>query len=345
MGGLILAAWIVFPRQIRKALTFRNLALAAAALVVGALPLLIYNARQGLATLRGNMAWSTQDFGSKARLLRSTLDGGAIFGEMMRDSWEGPVREPATAAQKATVAMSLAAGMPKHSLMGWLAIASVLLLPLLWRTSARSAALFVMVAVAVAWLQMAFTKGAGYAAHHTVLLWPLPAIGIGAVLGAASHKWRWGRGPLIVVVSVAAAANLLVLSSYYTNLLRNGGTSSWTDAVYPALQTIHTMPKEAVCTIDWGFLDTVRLFERGRTQLCLAADPVDDAGQQAEVWQISHPEYVFITHTEGNESFPGVTARFLDFAQRSGFRRIKRQVFADSNGRETVEMFQFTPLK
>jgi hypothetical protein len=186
---------------------------------------------------------------------------------------------------------------------------------------------------------MAFTKNAGFGAHHTILLWPLPALGMGAVLASASEKLRHGSAWLAAVLSVVCGANLLVLSTYYTNLLRNGGTASWTEAMYPALGAIHS--GDIVCTIDWGFFDTVRLFERGRTPLCQAADPVDDNGKRFALYQISQSGYVFLTHTEGNESFPGITGRLVRFAESSGFQRVRRQAFADANGRETVELFQF----
>jgi hypothetical protein len=170
----------------------------------------------------------------------------------------------------------------------------------------------------------------------------LPTIGIAAVLAAASEKLKFGRALLIPIVALACAANLLVLSTYYTNLLRNGGTSSWTDAMYPALNAIHTMDKEAVCTIDWGFFDTLRLFEQGRTPMCGVGDPVNDDDKRFDLFYISHPRYVFLTHTDGSESFPGITARFVQFAESKGFQPVNRQVFADTNGRDTVEIFQFT---
>jgi hypothetical protein len=166
-------------------------------------------------------------------------------------------------------------------------------------------------------------------------------MGMAAVLAEASGKFRFGRIGLVVVVAAACAANLAVLNTYYAKLLLNGGTPSWTDAMYPALDAILTMPKDGVCTIDWGFLDTVRMFERGRTELYAAADPVDEDGRRIALWQISHPRFVFLTHTEGSETFPGVTARYTQFAESQGFRRINRSVFADSNGRNTVEIFQF----
>ena len=204
--------------------------------------------------------------------------------------------------------MALRAGLPRRTLMGYLAIASLLFIPLIWRTPAGEAALFVLICGAVAWFQMAFVQGAGGGAHHTILLWPLPTIGIAAVLTAVSRRVRFGQVLLIATVTVACASNLLVLSTYYTNLLRNGGTPSWTDAMYPALRAIHRMDKTAVCAVDWGFTETVRLFERGRIPIDVVEEPVNEEKRQSTLFLISQPGNVFLTHTDGNESFPGITA-------------------------------------
>ena len=338
LSGVAIAALIVFPRQVRSLFTPRAAAIAFAALVLGALPLIVYNARQGFATIRGNTTWSAEDLAVKTRVLRSTLEGDVLFGSMMYDQPEGPQRSPSALGERATVALARALGMPRRSWMMYLAIACVLVLPFVWRTPARSAALFALLAMAVAWPQMAFTQGAGGAGHHTILLWPLPALGIGAVLAEATRKAGFA---LVAIVALASAANLAVLNTYYAKLLLNGGTPSWTDAMYPALDVIHKMPKDGVCSIDWGFNDTVRLFERGRTELCFASDPVDEEARRAALWQVGHPKFVFLTHTEGNESFPGRTERFVHFAEGQGFRVVNRRVFADSNGRNMVEIFQF----
>ncbi len=93
--------------------------------------------------------------------------------------------------------------------------------------------------------------------------------------------------------------------------------------------------------MDWGFTDTLRLLERGQVPICVTADPVNEEVRRAALFQVSQPGYVFLTHTDGNESFPGVTARFVQFAERNGFRRIHHRVFADTNERDTVEVFQF----
>lgn len=341
LSGIAVASLLLFRKEIRDLFSARTATIAFLAFVLGALPLILYNARQGLGTIRGNTVSSTENIAGKVAVLRATLEGDVLFGEIMYDQPEGPERPPSTAGERTTVAMARAAGMPRRSWMGYLAIASLLLLPVVWRSPARSAALFALIAMAVAWLQMAFTQGAGTAGHHTILLWPLPVFAIGAVLAEASRRVALGWAALIGIITLACAANLAVLDTYYAKLLLNGGTPSWTDAMYPALDAIHTMPKEGVCSIDWGFSDTVRLFERGRTEVCGAADPVDEEARRVALWQIGHPKFVFLTHTEGNESFPGRTVRYVQFAASQGFRPVNRRVFADSNGRKMVEIFQF----
>lgn len=340
-SGLAVAAATVLWGPVRSALSRRNFVVAALACAIGASPLVIFNTNHDFVTLRSNPAWSTELISVKAHQMLSTLDGTVLFGALVRESTDGAIREPSTVAEKTVISVATAAGMPRRTLMRYLAAASILLLPLVWRTPARTAALFVLAALGVAWIQMACTKGTGVAAHHTILLWPLPAIGIAAVLAEVSKKLHYGRALLASVVAIACVSNLSVLSTYYADLLRYGGTSSWTDAMYPALGAIRNMDKRAVCTIDWGFFDTLRMFEQGRTELCRAVDPANDEGRRVALRQVSQPGTVFLTHTEGNEAFPGVTAQYVQFAEAHGFRQVRRRVFADSHGRKTVETFEF----
>src|SRR5207249_11901781 len=115
LTGLGVAALLVFRRAMWSAITLRNLTVAAAAFTFGASPLILYNARHAMITFRGNTVWSTDGFSAKARLLRGTLEGNALFGSMMRESWDGPVREPSGTLASATTRVALAAGMPRHT--------------------------------------------------------------------------------------------------------------------------------------------------------------------------------------------------------------------------------------
>src|SRR4051812_22653789 len=80
LAGLGVAAVAVIPRQLLAVFTARRAALAAGAFAWGALPLIVYNvANQGI-TFRSNTAWDTSDLAGKARLLKATAEGGALFG-------------------------------------------------------------------------------------------------------------------------------------------------------------------------------------------------------------------------------------------------------------------------
>jgi 4-amino-4-deoxy-L-arabinose transferase-like glycosyltransferase len=336
IAGLGIAGVLVFARQIWAALSIRNIAVAGAGFLIGTTPLIVYNVRNDFATFRSNTKFDPSELPQKVNVLRATFNGSVQFGGFIREAVDGPIRQPESAMEKAVVSLASSTGNRRFGLLGYLAVGAILLSPLLWRDPApRRMFLFVLICGTVAWLQMAITKNAGAAAHHTILLWPLPIIAIAVVLAQLPRLVLWP------VVAIAAGANVLVLSSYYTNLVRNGGTPSWTDAMYPAIHEILRTPRDATCMIDWGFGETMRLYERGKIPICYAENPADENARPIVLRQISNPRHVFLTHTEGNESFPGVTARFVAFAEANGFRRFGHRVFADTNGRKTVEVFQF----
>jgi cytochrome b len=340
LGGLSVSACIVFWREIRSLLSVRSAATAVVAVVLGSAPLIHYNRKHDWETFRSNAVWSPENLAGKAWLLRATANGEALFGAIMREPWDGPLKAPSTAMEKAVAILSERAGSPRITWLGYLLFFSILATPFVWGTPARKAVFFCLISGAIAWAQMAFTKGAGTGAHHAILLWPLPAFVVAAVLSALSFKVKFGRALLIAVISAAAIVNILVLSTYYTNLVKGGGTASWTDAVYPALAATVKMHKN-VCTIDWGFGSTVRMYAQGRTEVCEIAIPDSEEGRRAALEQISRPGYVFLTHTEGNELFPGRNAAILMLAKEQGYIPVNRRVFEDSNGRPTVEIFEF----
>ena len=60
-----------------------------------------------------------------------------------------------------------------------------LLLTPLARGGALRAILWALIAMAVAWIQMAITANAGGSVHHAILLWPLPHMVIAISFAAA----------------------------------------------------------------------------------------------------------------------------------------------------------------
>ena len=68
--------------------------------------------------------------------------------------------------------------------------AAVLLAPLAGWNGMRAVA-FLLIAMAIAWVQMAFNPGTGGSAHHAILLWPWPQAVIAISLAGVSR--RMGR--------------------------------------------------------------------------------------------------------------------------------------------------------
>lgn len=341
--GLGVAAAITFPRRILAAISIRNVAVAAAAFAIGAFPLIRYNVRNDFVTFRSNTVWTAEDFNKKLELVGYTIDGGALFGSITRDEWDGPLRPPQTPMQRAVVGVTLAAGMPRSNAMPYLFAAGVLLLPFVWRTPARKAFIFSLLFCVVTWLQMAVVRHGGGGAHHTILLWPLPYLGLAAVLAEASKKLpRAGGAVLAAVVGLACVINLLVTGTYYTNLIRNGGVKEWNDGIYRMADALASIEKKQVCVADWGFFDNLRLLGAGKFDLCVANDPVTDADRQWSLTQISDPGNVFVAYTPGNEVTPGATTRLIEFARSKGFELVNHRLFPDSNGRSLIQFFQFS---
>lgn len=344
LAGLGVATLVVFPRALFGSLRWRPVAMATLAFAAGAFPLIRYNVRHQWVTFRANTVWTTAEIDKKVELLRATLNGSALFGSIMRDDWEQPIREPATAGERLVVSVSQWAKGPRTTVQSWLFGLSLLLLPLVWRTPARKAILFALVFMVVTWVQMAFVENAGGGAHHTILLWPMPQWVIAAAIGYASLRVRQGTAAAVLITAGACLSNFLVLSTYYTNLIRNGSVVTWTEAIYQVADALKNRPDmDYLCVADWGFFDNIHALHDGRIQVCVADDPASDQGRQFSLKQIANPRIFFIAHTPGNEVQPGIASRIEALAQASGFRKQVIGEFADANGRPAIQVFTFRP--
>ena len=343
LAGLAAATLAVFPRELLRALTPRRLAVAFLSFALGAFPLILYNARHGMETFRSNTAFDASDLPGRARLLRYTLEGSALFGWLTADDSEAAApRQPQTALEKASALVSEAAGHPRSGLAFYSFLAALALLPWLWRgygwNGPVRAIAFALVFLAVAWLVMALTRGAGGGVHHVILLWPFPALAVAAAFAAASRLMRRGTLALALAVPLIAASNALVLNEYYNQAVRNGGSLNWTDGIYSLAREVRKLPAQFVFITDWGMLDSLRLLDRGRLPLRVASDPADAEGVRS---QVSNPAHLFVGHTAGNEFFPGATAKLETAAASLGYRRELLRTVTDSRGKPLFEIYRF----
>ena len=222
-----------------------------------------------------------------------------------------------------------------------------LLLAPLARGDALRAILFALLAMAIAWAQMAITANAGGSVHHAILIWPLPHMFIAISFAAASRRLRGAGIPaLAAVLAVVMVSGLLVTNEYRVLIVRNGGSQNWTEAIFPLSDYMKRIPASDVFCVDWGMMDSMRLLSRGKLPLRVGTDPIsktasNDADREYLDRTISGPGHVFINHTKDFEFFPGVNDKLVQFASGIGYRREIMAVIADGNGRPVYEVYRF----
>jgi hypothetical protein len=350
LSGMGIAALITFPRPAWRVLTIRRLLLAFLALLLGALPLGLYNIHTHGGTFQGNATYDASELPKKVRALADTFRGSGLFGWMVAEDWrtENP-HSPHGWIQLGSAALAERTGHPHNSLLLYGFGAALLLLPLARGTELR-ALLFLLVTMAVAWVQMALTANAGTALHHTILLWPGPAAFMGISLASASRKLGRAGLPLLgAVLAVLACSGMLLINEYHAAMVRNGGAITWTDATSSLAQYLEHTPAKTIYCLDWGFLDTLRLLSDGRLPVRVGVDPIRNAELNAADRTnvgllLSQPDSVWVAHVRGYEFYSGIGARLTRFAEASGWRREKVALISDSNGRPTYELFRFLPL-
>jgi 4-amino-4-deoxy-L-arabinose transferase-like glycosyltransferase len=347
LSGLGIAGLLTFPRQILRAITPRRAAIAVFSFVIGALPLLIYNAENRWQTFAGNFQRDPAGISGKARMLLYTADGGGMFGWMINEDWQTPApHHPAGALPRASAAISDLAGHPRRQWFLYAFFLALLLMPVV-RGNALRAMLFALIAMAVAWVQMAITANTGGSLHHTILLWPLPEMVVAAAFACASQRLgRFGKPVLAAVLTVLMISGALVINEYYTVMRRNGGGQMWTDALFNLSDYIGRQPAKTIFSLDWAILDPLRLLHRGRLPLAVGNDPVNGAEKNPSdramlLRMISDPANLFIGHTKEYEFFPGVTPKLLAFGAEAGYRGEQVAVIPDRYGRKVYEVYRF----
>jgi 4-amino-4-deoxy-L-arabinose transferase-like glycosyltransferase len=346
--GLFAATSIVFPRELRRAFNVRNLAVALLAFVIGSAPLIRFNQRRHLETFRANMSLSTESLGQKAEVLRTTLNGAALFGYVVYEDSADPPKEPVSPLERASILLSNFSGKPRTNYLPAAFVIALLAAPLWWRDlAARRAILFSLVFMAVAWVQMIWTRGAGGSAHHVVLMWPLPHLILAAALaGTAGRTNRFGAALLAIAVALLAGRNLLVTNQYLAQFIRDGSGGSWTDAIYPLAKSLENTGASNIWVCDWGIIDPLRVLDRGLLPLRVGDDvlhnpQLDDEDRKRILERLPDTASLFVGHVPSREEWAGSGARLMNTAAASGYRKVLLDTVPDSHGRPVFEVFRF----
>ena len=347
LSGLTMGALATVPRQILAAWSWRRLAIAALAFLAGAVPVALSGIHDHFAALRENAGRNVDEVPSKIATLRRTIDGEGLFGFMFAEDGQTPApRAAANLAERLSAETSQRFGHPRHSLQLYACLLALALTPLARGRDLR-AILFALIAMAVAWIQMATTPLAGGSIHHTILLWPLPAMVMAVSFAAASRRLgRAGIPAVAVILAVLVASDVLVTNEYFWKSVRNGGSHTWTDALFPLSADLMAMRPAAVYCADWDIFESLRLLDRGALPLFSGMDPAPapDMSPVDRRWllgMIAAPDTVWVTHVPDFEFFPAVRPKLDRFAAAAGFEHRLIEVIGDTHGRPTFELYRF----
>lgn len=339
LAGVVVGSLATCWGKIRRDLTLRHASIAAVAFLVGALPLVGYNLRARGATVSENAHLEVSEIPRKWTQLESALQGSGVFGYIAAEEWVEPRKEPATSVQRASAWVREQVGEYRRSGFYWALAGLLLLVPIWWRSRV---AWFALLFTATSWLLMAATHDAGGAAHHTVLLWPMPHLFAVAVLS------RLPRPALGIGVAGLALSGLLVTNQFYSQLVQHGAWDTWTDAVLALSDAVDERPGQTVYITDWGMFDTLNLLHKGRLSLRLASGPLESDHSTPEQLadldrMLREPGALFLTHVPEREAFHGVGARLDARLGALGLRRKRLRTVTDSSGHPVFEISQIEP--
>jgi 4-amino-4-deoxy-L-arabinose transferase-like glycosyltransferase len=341
--GLCVAAVIVFPKDVLRKLTVRNIGVALTGFLLGAGPLLVFNARHDWRTFRNNTSFSAENVAQKTEILKRTVNGSGLFGFMVNDSSSLAPEVPERGLERASISIADFARDPHQNFLLPTLLLSLVAAPL-WRAS-RRAILFSLIFMAATWIQMVLTKNAGGGVHHAVLLWPFPQFVVAVALAKASGRWkRWGAAPFGVVIAFLCVTNLVLTNQYLAGLIRYGPTITWTDAIYPLSNSLAKETCEVI-VMDWDIYDPLLLLRGSEANIRAGLfEIMTDAPGEAEKTigrMLANVPAVFVTHTPETRFFPVINQKLETTAARLGFRKELLRVVVDGHGRRVFEVYQF----
>ncbi len=347
LSGLAIGALATVPRQIRAAWSGRRLAIATLAFLAGAFPVALSGFHDHFAAVRQNAGRTVDQLPGKIAMLKRTVAGDGLFGYLFaEDEQTSAPRAPANAAQRLSAEISQRFGHPRRSLQFYACLLALLLAPLARGRDLR-AIFFALIAMAVAWMQMATTPSAGGSVHHTILLWPLPAMVMAVSFAAASRRLgRAGIPAVAVILALLVASDVLVTNEYFRKSFRNGGSGTWSDALFPLSADLMAMHPAVIYSADWDILESLRLLDHGALPLHDGMDPapapdMSPADRQWLLGMIAAPNAVWVVHTPVFEFFPDVRLKLHRFAAAAGFECHLLGVICDSHRRPTFELYRF----
>lgn len=340
LSGFGIAGFLTFPRQIFAVTSFRRLLISFAALALGAAPLIFYNLHAHLATIRENTTIDTGALITKFHLLTETARGGMLLGFLNAPDQTTPApHRPRGPLESASARLSSLAGDPSSDWLLAAFVAAVVLAPLAGWPTLRIVTFF-LIAMAVAWLQMALNSHTGGTVHHAILLWPWPeAVVAISFAGVSRQLGRFGVPALTAATVLVVLSSLLVTNEYYAKMVRNGGSPTWSAAVFPLAESLKgSGDAYAFCT-DWGILESVGILTAWHPVMRNGILGEEESAALAHM--VSDPAHIILAHVPEAEQFPGVNEHIVERAAKLGYAKQSIRIVGDGFGRNVFEVYKF----
>lgn len=342
--GLSAAGLILFHKRILALFSWKRLAVAGVSMCIGAFPLIYYNAVTHGATLHPEKVMSgNAPLSQKLLVLRKTLNGSVLFA-WLTDYTPNNELPPHHLGSRISVRLSRWITV-RSNWMLYAFLASCCLMPWLWFTPARTPSLFVLIYLLVTWGQMAILPNAGGTLHHVILLWPFPHFLIALAGAQLSYGLgRYGAPATAAALIAIIGCNLLLVNQYYADLVTDGTTVIWTDAIYPLYEYLDENFGPRIVTTDWGYSATLCLLSDGELPLVDISYAMLDPSEKKDQWVLSliaNRRTLFVGHTSGGEQFAGVQERVAAVAARAGYTKQVVKIIADRNRRPRFEIARY----
>ena len=333
--GLSAGVLALYLPELRRVMADRRrIVRCVAAFVIGALPLIVFNMHSPSATAQANIHPSFARFGNKLISLRNTLNGSDLFNVIAAMDSEGSPKPARSLPGWFAGAVAFATGRHEHDLFIYGLVLALICAPLWWRSPNRRVALFAIVFSVAAFLAMASLRYTG-AAHHIVLLYPMPH----ALLGVALSSIRPARLGL-ACLAVLAASSVLVVNQYIVQLERFGAYGLFTDALNPLAAYACNASGKTLYAVDLGIHDSLNLTCAGRQHVAREWMIPQTPAPEIQA-MVADPNGLILNRTPGREYFKGTTDRLTAVARDAGYKRQLLATIRDSNGRAQFEVFRF----
>jgi hypothetical protein len=312
--GLSASGLVFYARDLVQ-VSWKKWVLMSLCFMASAAPLLVYNARTGGKTLqKASAQTASQALQEKLPAAMEVLSGRVMSYHLFGVP-EKPLSWPA-------------ANLPRENRL----LGVVLVAALLWTVRGSKWTRATAFALIVGWLFMAFSSEGGVAAHHVVLLWPLPHVLIACALAEVAFMGRpLAKRLALGLAGLVILGNLVIDTAFLIRIREFGAGNVWTSAIFSLHpELMKSQPDGLIAVGDWGIANSVEFLGGRRLNMALGHAAQDLEGQR---WLLQTTA-VWALRTPGREVIPGITAELQKMAASHGYRFEIVKRIHDPQGRE-----------